>query len=808
MRNKKILLVEDEVIIAMAEMTVLKKNGFEAINATSGEEALEILKNDDSIDLILMDFALGKGMSGAETAEEILKTKNIPIIFLTSHFEREIVERVRHINRYGYVIKNSGETFLISSIEMALNLFEAQRKTKESEERFRIMADFAPVLIWVTDTNKHCTYVNKQWLLFRGRNLEDELNTGWLEGIHPDDIIKYREVFLDLFEKKEPFELEYRFQYRDGSYRWVINRGVPRLGEDGDFAGYIGSVLDVNNMKEQEDHLRQAATVFDNTMEGLMITDASGNIKAVNPAFTSVTGYSIEEILEKNPRILNSGKQDKAYYEDMWNCLLTDGKWRGEIWNRKKNGEVYPELLGISAVKDKQGNTLSYVGVFSDITKIKAAQDDLDYLAHHDWLTNLPNRLMFQSRLKHAMTRLADDKRLAILLIDLDRFKDVNDSYGHPVGDEILQLTALRMDQKLSDKDTLARLGGDEFMVLIEDLETLEKAGRLAQELVESISEPYYLTNGTEIFLGASVGISIYPDQGKTVDELFQNADAALYQAKKEGRGIFRYYNSSITASIRNRLSIETRLRKAVDRNELKVYFQPQVNINTGNIVGAEALVRWRDPIDGFISPADFIPIAEESGIIGSIGEWVLQRTCEMGYKWQQAGYNLVPIAVNLSPRQFIHGNIVTLVERILKETKYPSEFLEFEITEGALMDREEEAIKTLNQFRAMNIKLAIDDFGIGYSSLAHLKRFPLDVLKIDKSFVDDIPENQDDMEIAATIVAMGHTLRLKVLAEGVETKEQLEFLRSCGCDLYQGFYKSKAVPEEEFLKFLSKKDE
>ena len=233
-----------------------------------------------------------------------------------------------------------------------------------------------------------------------------------------------------------------------------------------------------------------------------------------------------------------------------------------------------------------------------------------------------------------------------------------------------------------------------------------------------------------------------------------------------------------------------------------------QENINTGNIVGAEALVRWRDPIDGFISPADFIPIAEESGIIGSIGEWVLQRTCEMGYKWQQAGYNLVPIAVNLSPRQFIHGNIVTLVERILKETKYPSEFLEFEITEGALMDREEEAIKTLNQFRAMNIKLAIDDFGIGYSSLAHLKRFPLDVLKIDKSFVDDIPENQDDMEIAATIVAMGHTLRLKVLAEGVETKEQLEFLRSCGCDLYQGFYKSKAVPEEEFLKFLSKKDE
>lgn len=805
MRNKKILLVEDEVIIAMAETAVLKKNGFEVIGATNGEEAIAILESGNSIDLILMDFALGSGMSGAETAEEILKKRNIPIIFLTSHFEKEIVERVRNINRYGYIIKNSGETFLISSIEMALNLFEAQRKTKESEERFQIMADHAPVLIWVTDTNKLCTYVNKQWLLFRGRTLEEELNSGWLEGIHPDDLKKYREVFLEIFDKKEPFELEYRLKYKDGTYRWVLNRGVPRVGKDGDFAGYIGSVLDVHNLKEQEEHLRRAATVFDNTMEGLMITDAKGNIKAVNPAFTAVTGYAIEEILDQNPRILNSGKQDKSYYEEMWNSLLTEGKWRGEIWNRRKNGEIYPELLGISAVRDNSGNVLSYVGVFSDITKIKAAQDDLDFLAHHDWLTNLPNRLMFQSRLKHAMARLEEGHQLAILLIDLDRFKDVNDSYGHPIGDEVLQLTAIRMDQKLSDTNTLARLGGDEFVVLIEDLETPEKAGRIAQELVESISEPFYLVNGTEVFLGASVGISIYPDQGKTVDEIFQHADAALYQAKKEGRGTFRYYNSSITASIRNRLSIETRLRRAVDRNELRVYFQPQVNINTGLVVGAEALVRWKDPIDGFISPADFIPIAEESGIIGIIGEWVLKKTCELGSKWKQTGYNLIPIAVNLSPRQFIHGNIVALVERILKETNYPSEFLEFEITEGALMDREEEAIKTLNQFRAMNIKLAIDDFGIGYSSLAHLKRFPLDVLKIDKSFVDDIPQNQDDMEIAATIVAMGHTLRLKVLAEGVETKEQLDFLKSCGCDLYQGFYKSKAVPEEEFLKFLTK---
>ncbi|MBK9498394.1 MAG: EAL domain-containing protein [Leptospiraceae bacterium] len=804
MIKKNILLVEDEIIIAMAEMAVLKKNNFEVLHVDSGEEAIQLIRDDSTINLILMDFNLGDGISGAEAAEEILKIKNIPIIFLTSHFEKEIVERVRNVNRYGYIIKNSGETFLISSIEMALSLFEAQLSTQESEKRFRSMADSAPVLIWVSDEDKLFTYFNKQWLMFRGRTMEEELGMGWLVGVHPDDYETFLNMYTDAFHKRQSFEMEYRLLRHDGVYRWVLDRGIPRIVENDHFVGYIGSVVDITDMKEQEDNLRQAAAVFDNTTEGLLITDVNTIIKAVNPSFTTVTGYTMEDLKDKTPRILNSGKQDKAFYEEMWQSLVKEGKWRGEIWNRRKNGEIYPELLGISAVKDNNGNTLSYVAVFSDITKIKAAQDDLDYLAHHDWLTNLPNRLMFQSRLRHAMSRLDSGKRLAILLIDLDRFKDVNDSYGHPLGDEVLQLSAIRMFQRLSERDTLARLGGDEFIVLIEDLEALEKAGRIAQELLDSIADPFYLTNGVEIFLGASIGISIYPDQGQSVDELFQHADVALYQAKKEGKGIFRYYNSSITSSIRTRLSIETRLRKAVDREELRVYFQPQVDIRTGKVVGAEALVRWKDPVEGFISPADFIPIAEESGIISQVGEWVLHQVCDLGNKWFQSGIKPIPLAVNLSPRQFIHGNIVSVVERILKETKFPAEYLEFEITESALMDREEEAIKILNQFRSMKIKLAIDDFGTGYSSLAHLKRFPLDTLKIDKSFVDEIPQNQDDSEIAATIIAMGHTLRLKVLAEGVETKEQLDFLKSCGCDLYQGFYKSKPLPETEFIQFLA----
>ncbi len=806
MTRKKILLVEDDIIIAMVEIELLKRNNFEVVHTENGEEALDKVLSNETIDLILMDFELGAGMSGAEAAEEILKIKNIPIIFLTSHVEKETIERVRNVNRYGYVIKNSGETFLISSIEMALNLFEAQSSTKESEQRFRNLADSAPVLIWVADENKNWNYFNKQWLIFRGRRMEEEIGRGWLSGIHPNDQEKYFQLCSDAFENKTPYETEYRLQKHDGVYRWVLDRGIPRSGENGHFAGFIGSVIDITDMKEQEDNLRQAAAVFDNTTEGILITDANNFIKAVNPAFTSVTGYSIDDLIGKTPKILNSGKQDKTFYQEMWKSLLNTGKWQGEIWNRRKNGEIYPELLGISAVKDSQNNTISYVAVFSDISKIKAAQDDLDFLAHHDWLTSLPNRLMFQSRLRHAMSRLESGKHLAILLIDLDRFKDVNDSFGHPLGDEVLQLSAIRMHEILSEKDTLARLGGDEFIVLIEDLDILENAGRIAQDLLDAIAKPFYLTNGIEVFLGASIGISIYPDQGQSVDAIFQHADAALYQAKKEGKGIFRFYNSGITSSIRIRLTIETRLRKAISKGELAVYYQPQVDIRTGKVVAAEALVRWIDPIDGFVSPSHFIPIAEESGLISQIGEWVLREVCNQGNRWLAEGKTLIPIAVNLSPRQFIHGNIVGLVEQVLNETKYPSEFLEFEITESALMDREEEAIKTLNQLRNMRIRLAIDDFGTGYSSLAHLKRFPVDILKIDKSFVDDIPQNEDDREIAATIIAMGHTLRLKVLAEGVETKEQLDFLNSCGCDLYQGFYKSKPLPADKFIEFIQDK--
>jgi diguanylate cyclase (GGDEF)-like protein len=406
--------------------------------------------------------------------------------------------------------------------------------------------------------------------------------------------------------------------------------------------------------------------------------------------------------------------------------------------------------------------------------------------------------------MEHAMkVALRDGKIMALLMIDLDRFKEVNDSFGHLAGDELLQQVAKQLSYRLRSVDTLCRLGGDEFTVLLEEVSHSEDAARVANDIITALSEPWLLSNGKEVRIGASIGISLFPEHGATPVELLQQADTALYQAKAEGRARFKYFSEDLTRSARARMDLEVRLRRAIDKGELRVYYQPQVNVSTGRIVGAEALIRWQDPDEGLIPPLRFISVAEETGLITSIGNWILKETCFQGKRWIDAGLQPLTLAVNVSPHQFLHSNIEEIMAETLAETGFPANRLELELTESALMQRENKAIQVLNSLHALGVRLAIDDFGTGYSSLAYLKLFPLDVLKIDKSFIDDIPHLRDDMEIAATIVAMAHTLRLKVLAEGVETEAQLAFLQAQGCDLYQGYLSSPPVPAEEFEKLL-----
>ncbi|BCB27709.1 hypothetical protein SKTS_25950 [Sulfurimicrobium lacus] len=568
---------------------------------------------------------------------------------------------------------------------------------------------------------------------------------------------------------------------------------------------YALEVAEIDAAQEKaREQLRLSASVFESSSEGVVVTDAQENILMVNRAFTALTGYAAEEVLGLTPKILRSERHDRAFYTAMWASIHEIGRWQGEIWNRRKDGEVYPELLSISAVKDDSGQLTHYVAVFTDISHLKESEARLDYLARHDPLTGLPNRMMLTARLEYALDHASRErKRLGLLLLDFDRFKDVNDSFGHAVGDELLQQAAARLTARLRNADTISRLGGDEFTVLLEDLGHPQDAARVSDELIAAMNEPFVLSNGIEVRVGTSIGIALYPDHGGTEQELLQQADAALYRAKAEGRGRFKYFSEELTRGARERIALEARLRRAIAQNELRVHYQPQVEIKSGRITGAEALVRWQHPEEGLIPPVRFIPVAEETGLIDAIGTWVLRETCRQGKAWLDAGMAPVTLAVNVSPYQIRHGDIAAMTAKILAETGYPAEWLELELTESALMEREGEAVEILQRIRALGVRLALDDFGTGYSSLAYLKRFPLDVLKIDKSFVDDIPHLRDDMEIAATIVAMGHTLRFKVLAEGVETEEQLAFLVSQGCDYYQGYLKSRPVPAEDFLKWL-----
>lgn len=548
-----------------------------------------------------------------------------------------------------------------------------------------------------------------------------------------------------------------------------------------------------------------AASVFDGSREGILITDREQRILRANAAFTHLTGYAEVDLLGQTPKILQSGHQSPEFYAALWRELKRHGQWQGEVLDRRKDGQIIPVLLSISVVKDEADEVLHYVALHTDISRIKESEARIEHQAHHDHLTGLANRLMLHLRLEHALQRARREaSHLALLMIDLDRFKDVNDSFGHLMGDALLCDVAARLVGRVRNADTVSRLGGDEFTVLIENIENPAEAARLADDLIRELSEPFRLPNGNEVVLGASVGIALYPEHGEGEAALLQGADAALYQAKSEGRGHYRFFSDSLTQAARERIELETRLRRAVAQGELCLHFQPQLDIARGAVVGAEALVRWQSPEEGLVPPGRFIPVAEQSGLIEAIGEWVLVETCRQGQRWIAAGLPELTLAVNVSSRQLRHGDLAARVAAVLAETGFPPQRLELEMTESTLMEDEARVLDTLGQLRALGIRLAIDDFGTGYSSLAYLKRFPLDVLKIDKSFVDDIPRLQDDMEITATIIGMAHTLRLKVLAEGVETVAQLDFLRNRDCDFYQGFLTSRPLPPEEFAAFVT----
>ena len=595
---------------------------------------------------------------------------------------------------------------------------------------------------------------------------------------------------------------EFPALHRDGhTFPIELTLTVAKQGSERVFIGLIRDVTERKRAAQQE---LLASKVMESSLESIVITDAKNRIQYVNPAFVDITGYSFEEALGQNPSFLSSGRHDGSFYKNMWDTLHNAGSWQGEIWDRRKDGSLYLKWLSISVIENVKNEITHYVGIASDITERKQTEERFKDLAHHDQLTGLPNRQLFNDRLNHAIIQSSRTKTvLALLFIDLDRFKVVNDTLGHEVGDTLLIEVANRISDKVRGGDTVARLGGDEFVLILPDIKTASNAAHVAQSLIDSINQPV-VVDDHDCSIGASIGISFYPDDGADSSTLLRYADIAMYRAKSIGGSSFCLFDKQMEDEAGRRLALEMRLRKAINEEQFFLNYQPLVSGKSGRPIAFEALIRWHAPGIGIVAPDEFIPLSEETGQIIEIGEWVLEAACRQLVEWRTLGLNVIPVAVNISTRQLLEKEFVSHIKKLLKRYRLDAEFLELELTESTLMKYPDEAEKVLTECSKLGIRISIDDFGTGYSSLAYLKHLPVNKLKIDRSFISHITEDSRVQAIVTSVIHLAHSLGMQVVAEGVETQEQLNQLQALDCELLQGFLFSKPVSAEVAAEILT----
>ncbi|MBI5890410.1 MAG: EAL domain-containing protein [Nitrosomonadales bacterium] len=655
---------------------------------------------------------------------------------------------------------------------------------------------------WQIDLLKnHLEWSDETYRIFgmkRTMRLNYEL---FLERVHPDDHELLDRAWKNAL-RGHPYDIEHRILV-DGKTKWVREQATIDLDpKSGEAVFAIGTVHDITVLKEEESALRLAARVFESSGEAILITDANALVVAVNHAFVEMSGFRSEEVMGRNPRLLASGRHDAEFYRAMWDDIGNHGYWQGEIWDKHKSGRVYPKWMSITAVRDTRGDVVNYVSIARDTTEQTEAEKNIHFLAYYDVLTGLPNRTLLRDRLGQMIAVSHRDKQqFALLFMDLDRFKYINDSMGHSVGDRLLQAVALRIQAQVRDEDTVARLGGDEFIVLLRETAG-SGAAAVAKKLLEALATPYDL-DGHMLSTQASIGISIFPDSAHDADTLIKSADMAMYCAKEEGRNNYQFFRQDMNFRVELLFSMEKDLRLALERGEFVLHYQPQADLSTGKLCGVEALIRWHHPEKGPVSPAEFIPVAEETGQIVTIGEWVLRTACAQMMEWRKQGQTDLTMAVNLSMRQLRQPMLVELVKSALAESGLEPRHLELEITEGIMMGDNKIAMNFLSEMHELGVQLSIDDFGTGFSSLNYLKKLPVHKLKIDQSFIRDIETDESDAAIIRSIISLGHRLNLRVIAEGVETQEQLDFLRIRGCDEMQGYFYARPMPAAECTGFI-----
>ncbi len=819
-----ILIVDDNTHNRFTLSTLLDRlPGCRVVEAASGEEALARTV-EQPIHLILLDVQMPH-MDGFETARHLSmteRTRHIPVVFVTAVFKAEaFVRRGYQVGAIDYLTKPIDDNLLANRVKSYRTLFEreqllAQSLTclKVSEQRLTYALETTLDGLWDWDITTNAVYLSPRFEIMLGatpgtipKTISDVLSR-----LHPDEVSRVEPNFRALAEGgRERIELECRMRTATDRWIWVLVRAkvVERewRRETGKSAvgiplRVVGTIVDISARIAAEKQLRLSAAVIERMSDALAILDQKTIIHSVNPAFTRATGYSATEVRGQPISILSSGRHDAKFFANIHQSLHEAGYWRGEIWNRRSNGECYPEWLNATVLRDDKGEICHYVCIYSDLSTQDHVRKRLHHLAYYDTLTGLAKREMFHERLAASIANAAQDRRqVAIILIDLDRFKDINDNLGHGVGDHLLNEVAIRLQGCAQSGDTVARLGSDEFAVILPRVTDTNHAATVASQIREALTTPFVVTERT-LYVSASIGISLYPQDGDSLATLVRSADLALHQAKERGRNNYQFCSPELTESANERFRIGSGLRLALDRNEFRLHYQPLIDMEHGVLVGAEALIRWQHPTAGLLAPIRFLPVAEEIGLMSAIDFWVMHAACLQVMEWQAQGFVLPRIATNLSGFVIENSHLAEFVKNTLNETQLSPERLELEVSEGFVMEHAEHAVAVFERLQQMDISLALDDFGIGYSSLSYLKRLPLNHIKIDQSFVRDLPGNGHDASIVRAIVAISKSLGLCTIAEGIETQAQWDFLRSEGCNEGQGYLRGRPMPAEQFLEW------